>query len=55
METVNTKDGLKFEMKLVKTYPNGKLFFFQERLCITNLNNVEIESIDIIDCVEQIF
>lgn len=55
METVHTLNGLHLSMQLIKVYPNGKLFFAQERLCITDLNNNEIESNDIIDLVEQIF
>lgn len=48
------KIGVGLEMQLIKTYTNGKLFFCQERLCVTTLDNREIESEDIIDIVEQV-
>jgi hypothetical protein len=48
-------NGLSFEMQLIKVYPNGKLFFCQERLCVTDLNNKEITSNDVIDLVERLF
>ena len=55
MEKVFLKGGLSLVAQLIKKYPNGKLFFLQERLLVTNLKNQEIESVDIIDIVEQIF
>lgn len=55
METVTTLNGLSLEMQLINVYPNGKLFFCQERLCVTDANNNEIVSNDIIDLVEQVF
>jgi hypothetical protein len=54
MEIVKTLNGLELEMQLIKTYTSGKLFFSQERLCITDLNNVEINSLDIINYVSGI-
>lgn len=53
-EIVMLKIGVGLEMQLIKTYTNGKLFFCQERLCVTTLDNREIESEDIIDIVEQV-
>ena len=53
METILIK-GLSIECKLIKTYTNGKLFFAQERLVITDLNNVYIKGADIIDIVEEV-
>lgn len=55
METILTKNGLKLSAIFIKEYPNGKLFFCQERIVITNLDNNELSSIDIIDIVEEIF
>lgn len=55
MEIVKTLNGLSLSMTLIKTYPNGKLFFCQERLCLTDTDNNEILSEDIIDLVEQVF
>ena len=54
-ENVKTNNGLEIAMILVKIYPNGKLFFAQERLCITDLDNKEIDSKDLINFVESIF
>lgn len=53
-EIVITKNGWSIEMQLIKTYPNGKLFFAQERICTTDLNNNEMTSTDIVDLVEEI-
>lgn len=53
-ENVVTKNGLVLSMLLVDTYRYGKLFYFQERLCITDLDNKEIDSHDIIDLIEEI-
>lgn len=49
MEIVKTLNGLEVEMQLLKTYHNGKLFFAQERLCLTDMSNKEINSLDIIN------
>jgi len=54
MEQVKTLNGLTLNMQLIKEYTNGKLFFCQERLCITNLNNEEIRSYDVISYIEEI-
>lgn len=54
---VNVKSGsetLPIMATLVKEYPKGKLFFAQERLIVTDLNNNELISNDIIDLVEEI-
>ena len=53
METILI-NGLSIECKLIKTYTNGKLFFAQERLVVTDLNNVYIKSVDVIDIVGKI-
>ena len=53
-EIVSLKIGINLEMQLIKVYPKGKLFFCQERLCVTNLINQEIVSNDIIDILEEI-
>lgn len=39
---------------LVKEYPNGYLFFAQERLVVTDKKYNELNSNDIIDLVEEI-
>lgn len=53
---VTLRNGHRFavDAKLIKQYLKGKLFFYQERLIITDLSNNEIMSNDIIDLVEQI-
>jgi hypothetical protein len=53
-EIVSLRIGVNLEMQLVKVYPKGKLFFLQERLCVTDLSNKELVSDDIIDLVKQI-
>jgi len=53
-EQVKLKIGITLEMELIKKYRKGKLFFLQERLCLTDLKNNEIQSNDIIDFIEQI-
>ena len=53
-EKVKLKMGITLEMELVKKYRKGKLFYLQERLCLTDLKNNEIQSMDIIDFVEQV-
>ena len=54
MEQVRTLNGLTLTMQLIKEYTYGKLFFCQERLCITNLYNEEIRSYDVISFIEEI-
>ena len=51
---VSQINGLSIECKLIKTYSKGKLFFAQERLVVTDLNNVYIKSVDVIDIVGKI-
>ena len=53
METILI-NGLSIECKLIKTYSKGKLFFAQERLVITDLNNIYVKSVDVIDIIEEI-
>lgn len=53
-EIVSLRIGINLEMQLIKTYSKGKLFFLQERLCVTDLSNKELASEDIIDLVEQV-
>lgn len=53
-EIVSLKIGINLEMQLIKVYPKGKLFFCQERLCVTDLDNKELVSNDIIDLVEAV-
>ena len=53
METILI-NGLSIECNLIKTYSKGKLFFAQERLVITDLNNVYIKNVNIIDIVEEV-
>lgn len=54
IEQVKTKNGLQLPMMLLNKYPKGKLFFSQDRLCVTNLHNCELLSEDILDLVEDI-
>ena len=54
LEWVLCKNGIRLQMQLIREYKNGKLFFDQERLCITDVNNTELNSNDIIDLVEEI-
>lgn len=51
---VTTLSGLEIDMILVKEYERGRLFFAQERLCLTDLDNKEIRSFDIISFVEDV-
>lgn len=53
METILIK-GLSIECKLIRTYSNGKLFFAQERLVVTDLNNIYTKDMDVIDLVKEI-
>lgn len=53
-ESVKVLNGLEIDMQLIKTYTNGKLFFCQERLCMTDLDNKEISSIDVINHLHDI-
>lgn len=53
-ELVKLPMGTKVPMQLIKTYKNGKLFFCQERIYITTLDNTVINSNDIIDFVEEV-
>jgi hypothetical protein len=48
-EIVKTKNGLELSMELLTTDSERKLFIDQERFYITNLDNEELESIDVID------
>jgi len=45
---VTTMNGLSLEMKHLKTYSTRKVFFHQDRICVTDLNNNEILSLDLI-------
>ena len=54
MELIKTLTGLEVEAKLVKTYSKGKLFFAQERLCLTDLDNNELISLDLLDYLTDI-
>lgn len=51
IETVTTLNGLKIKARLVQEYPKGRLYYAQERLIVTNNDNKEIKSIDVIDLV----
>ena len=53
-QTVLTKNKLALEAKLIQVYPNGKLFFLQDRIIVTDKNNLEIDNIDIIHLIEKI-
>jgi len=53
-ESVKTLSGFNLDMQLIKTYTNGKLFFCQERLCMTDLDNNEITSLDVIHHLDDI-
>ena len=55
METVFTKNDLSLSAFLIETYPNGKLFFLQDRLLITDLSNNEVDSMDVINFTQQAF
>lgn len=54
METVYC-NGLSLSALLVKVYPKGKLFFLQDRLLLTDFNNNQVDSFDVIDFVNQAF
>ena len=54
METVNTKNGLKIEMLLVDTFERGKLFYAQNRLCLTDNDNNEVNKLDVLSFVEEV-
>lgn len=53
METIVTQKGLTIIGVLVKLYyeHNVKLFFSQDRLILTDLHNVELRSLDVLDFV----
>lgn len=53
-EQIYTLNGLILRASLIKIYERGKLFFLQDRLLVTDHNNNEINSLDIISLVEDI-
>lgn len=54
MQIIQTLTGLKISAQLIKDYEKGRLFFAQERLILTDLSNIELNSLDIISFVEEI-
>ena len=53
-ETIRTLKGLSVKARLVQEYPKGRLYYAQERLVITDNNNKEIESLDVVELVTKI-
>lgn len=53
IQNVHCKNGLALEAKLIQIYRvhGKKLFFLQERIMLTDLDNNEIDSIDLIDFI----
>ena len=51
MEEVNTLNGLKIQMMLIDRFENTKLFYCQNRICLTTLSNNEIDSTDLIEFI----
>lgn len=39
---------------LIKTYSQGKMFLYKEKLILTNFDNVEFESMDISEFIGKI-
>jgi hypothetical protein len=54
IETVHTLKGIPVKAKLVQEFPKGRLFYAQERLMVTDNNNKELKSMDIIELVTGI-
>ena len=54
VQGITTKTGLKINANFINLYHTGKLFFAQERLMITDFNNNELNSLDIIEFVTPI-
>lgn len=54
-ELVQTRNGLKLEMQFLKQAESIKVFYCQDRVCITDLFNVEITSIDLIRLNEEVW
>lgn len=54
MERIKLSNGEVLFALLIKVFSNGKLFYLNENLVKTDLNNVEIVSINISDLVENI-
>lgn len=52
---VHCKNGLVLEAKLIQIYyaHGKKLFFLQERIMLTDLDNNEIDSLDLIEFINQ--
>ena len=54
MEKIKTLKGLVIDARFVEEYPHGKLFFAQERLVVTDLENNELANIDVIELIMKI-
>lgn len=53
-QEIYTISGKSIMAKFVERYNKGKLFFFEERLVITDLKNKEINTIDILSFVRPV-
>ena len=55
MENIFYNEDLVLSALFIKDLPNGKLFYCQDRLTITNSTNHIIHSLDVIDFIQQAF
>lgn len=54
IENIKTKNGLVIKARLVQEYPKGRLYYAQEHLVVTDNNNNETKSLDVIELVTGI-